>query len=907
MSEMSAGRLLVTLRGLPGSGVTIVLRAAVQEAREQGWSATLIDLSGCDPDTPYAALGRLSNRIPFLVPLAQLLHDDPVPEVVADAMVGMFAAAAEASDVPIMIGLGGIERVDARSSAVLQLVLTNQTLPGAFVLGDLLSRPTKLGSTLTEAVYEDPQARLLVLPSMTASEVAVLVAQCTGKRITHYEAERLRQTTGGRYDVAKAYLSSIDPAAMADSRTLRSLPRMTTGRLNPHKTIDFTELPRMTLLAGELIALHRQGITLQLLTFAAQHLGLSHADADLNDGELVIVDSITGLFELRDPLEAADIVMKMSAERRRALLGVLAAQTHGPESLIHWIGSLGEVSDRDVEVVLAAASSYEASGQRLFAVRALYHAASRASGPAQERLLLAFGFACVRNQVASRFFHAISDVAPLADSSWEFAYIHAYLYAFKPHEPLLAKQMRSAFIAREPATLDHRFLQADIAWLDMMLALKAGEDTEDAWQLVDNLHAQLVDQVPDNPEIRWIHARGRLLQRQAYRRMVRSVELGDALSFDGEVVQRFVEAAEELPPDSVEAANCLTMAAGALLAGGEISTARAVAARARSRVDTLTRTPLLQGRLDVVELEIAIHEGTWDQLHIDDDWTVSDAFDAFDQESQVAWHAMRSWVATVKGDYGAAHRHLTFATISDSAQVAGHAADWLAFARSFLAWQQDGPDAALMVLDFALDEPRNANALQAKLMRLEVLTQTEQADEAESVLADLLVQTAHMQRRLPAFARAAARIEHLRGNYETAVHKLQEVLDLSDSPYYQGLVRLGLSDAFWKLRGGRDNTLESLRIAHEKFEQIGARPFVELVEQLLGSVQAASADRFVQLSTRERQAVMLAGQGWRNKEIAAELGISAATVAFHLSNAFAKLGLKKRSELASLLQQRGLS
>ena len=45
----------------------------------------------------------------------------------------------------------------------------------------------------------------------------------------------------------------------------------------------------------------------------------------------------------------------------------------------------------------------------------------------------------------------------------------------------------------------------------------------------------------------------------------------------------------------------------------------------------------------------------------------------------------------------------------------------------------------------------------------------------------------------------------------------------------------------------------------------------------------------------------LAAQGRANKEIAQELVVSVKTVEFHLSNAYAKLGIRSRGELARYL------
>jgi DNA-binding NarL/FixJ family response regulator len=51
----------------------------------------------------------------------------------------------------------------------------------------------------------------------------------------------------------------------------------------------------------------------------------------------------------------------------------------------------------------------------------------------------------------------------------------------------------------------------------------------------------------------------------------------------------------------------------------------------------------------------------------------------------------------------------------------------------------------------------------------------------------------------------------------------------------------------------------------------------------------------------ERQVAQLASQGRTNREIAAQLHVVRRTVEIHLSNAYRKLGIRRRTELRDVL------
>ena len=95
-----------------------------------------------------------------------------------------------------------------------------------------------------------------------------------------------------------------------------------------------------------------------------------------------------------------------------------------------------------------------------------------------------------------------------------------------------------------------------------------------------------------------------------------------------------------------------------------------------------------------------------------------------------------------------------------------------------------------------------------------------------------------------------------------------------------------------------------LRVALETFERIGAAPWAERARTELTATgttgRAAEHGPSASLTPQESQIVRLAAQGLSNKDIAAQLFLSARTVGHHLYKAYPKLGVASRGELADL-------
>jgi len=96
-----------------------------------------------------------------------------------------------------------------------------------------------------------------------------------------------------------------------------------------------------------------------------------------------------------------------------------------------------------------------------------------------------------------------------------------------------------------------------------------------------------------------------------------------------------------------------------------------------------------------------------------------------------------------------------------------------------------------------------------------------------------------------------------------------------------------------------------LRLAHEQLTSIGMEAFAERARGELTATGETVRKRTVEtrdeLTPQQRQIALLARDGMSNGEIGARLLLSHRTVEWHLGNAFSKLGINSRRELAAAL------
>jgi DNA-binding CsgD family transcriptional regulator len=157
---------------------------------------------------------------------------------------------------------------------------------------------------------------------------------------------------------------------------------------------------------------------------------------------------------------------------------------------------------------------------------------------------------------------------------------------------------------------------------------------------------------------------------------------------------------------------------------------------------------------------------------------------------------------------------------------------------------------------------------------------------------------------------AEARSRALASDGAAAEHLYREAIDrFARTRLRMELGRAHLVYGEWLRRQRRRrDARDQLASAHEIFDSAGAAAFAERARIELRATGGQARERAVEtpdtLTAQEALIARLAGDGASNPEIAAQLFISPATVAYHLRKVFTKLGVSSRSQLAPAIPPR---
>ena len=154
-------------------------------------------------------------------------------------------------------------------------------------------------------------------------------------------------------------------------------------------------------------------------------------------------------------------------------------------------------------------------------------------------------------------------------------------------------------------------------------------------------------------------------------------------------------------------------------------------------------------------------------------------------------------------------------------------------------------------------------------------------------------------------AQVRGSVELARGEPQAALRSLRsawQVWEELDAPYEGARVRLLVGLACRAL-GDEDGAALEFEAARATFDALGAAPELARVDALAGRAESAETHG---LSARELEVLRLLASGRTNREIAAALVVSEHTVARHVQNIFAKVGVSSRTAATAFAFERNL-
>jgi DNA-binding CsgD family transcriptional regulator len=193
----------------------------------------------------------------------------------------------------------------------------------------------------------------------------------------------------------------------------------------------------------------------------------------------------------------------------------------------------------------------------------------------------------------------------------------------------------------------------------------------------------------------------------------------------------------------------------------------------------------------------------------------------------------------------------------------------------------------------------------------DALVATGRGTEADEFLGPHEERAAARDRRLAVarLARSRGRTEAALGRLDRAEEAFARALAATEglpAPFERARIELA-AGAVLRRAGQRRRAADLLGAAEERFTALGARPYAERCAKELAASGLHPASRRsrnrAELTAQELVVARLAANGRSNRELADELVVSIKTIEYHLRNAFQKLGVTSRKQLAARLAE----
>ena len=890
---------VVVVRGEPGIGKTALLDVVAARAADQGMR--VIWLTGVESEVPlgYAALHRL------LVPYPRLVEQLPVPQ--RDALHSTFGLVDGPPPDRFMVALGVLTLLaDAASSAPLLCIIDDaQWLDpeSAVVLGFVARRLQAVGIAMIFAVRELSQVAPalqglpeVVIGALEASDAAALLEMIAPSPLSPHVAARLITEGGGNPLAMVELTTELTPAQLAGSAELPD-PLLAAGSLQQmfRRRLGRLSSDAQLLLA---VAAAEPAASETMLWRVATRLGV---DADLAAAQVSGLLEFAPAVTFRHPLVRSVAYHSMPVGRRRLVHQTLAEvidageqsdrvawhlamATTGPDEGVAarlveaagraterggyaatatFLARAAELSDNNeqrTERVLASAEAALAAGRLVQAQaltdQGLAQATSNRQLAKAQRLGGEVSLATGRIGDAARQLLAAAKLLPPVDRPGRATLLTALTAAnFAPGDTLEEVRAFSLGVAEIPVDLEDPSAAGDCLLVGLLHRLSGAP--RQAAPLLRAAVGHLCD--PAMPDA----VRMQIPQVAA---VVAAVELLHDSTY--EVLEVYVRSARRSGALMVLSA-ALTGLAGTLLTQGRFEDCEQAWAEARA-LGEATGAPGLPDP-SFVELGLACWRGHEDEArHVAARITarVQRRLDDGRETYHPPWYHLAVLDLSL-GRYRQAYDHV----LPD--------------------FREDRLAVGIIVLPDLIEAAVRCNEMPVAQQALDRLEERAQASGALWGRGCL------------------ARCEALlAGDAGEALYR-QAIDLLEQSEYLTDLARAHLLYGEWlrRERRRRDARVQ-LGVAYDMFTQMGADGFVSRASGELAATGERARKRTVEttqtLTPQEAQVARLVAQGGTNRDVAAELFLSPATIEYHLRKVYQKLGVTSRTQLArSMLTTNG--
>ncbi len=797
---------------------------------------------------------------------------------------------------PVVLVIDDAHWMDASSAGALLFAL--RRLYADRVLALLATRPgglDRLGSSWGRLLADPERADVVRLGGLSAEEVGLLASSLGYTAMPRGASERLTAHTGGHPLYVKALLAELPGGALtADS-----------GQLPAPHSFAATVLARVSKLGPN---------TQELLTAVAVGglhcpLALAGAVAGLRDPAAALEEAVSsGLLTLMPdevpeevtfphPLVRAAIHDDVSPRRRRELHGAWARVTAGPVSLAHRVAASNGADDALAGELVSVAESEFAGGALPAGVDHLLEA-SRLAGSVALRegaLLRAVEILGAAGDVPRA--HSLRDAVLSCSDGPRRAFALATLTAsagrLAEAEAALVEVTERSDFSSEPNLRGLVFCS-----LGIVCAYAGRGEQATAWA------QRALEHQADDVTVK-VTAQQALAQGLALcGRSAEGIGVLHALS------------PSRIAPEPFEAELMATRGNLKLWDGDLRGAVEDLLAVVRwSRAGTPLRSlPNAYGSLAEAEYWL----GRWD-----DGLTHAEVAVSLAQESDQVWelpfvHKVASFFHAGRGAFKLAAEHVSAARRAVELAALPVSVYHVAVAAANLASAQGDWSGALGALSELRESALQAVALDLagrawQAVAVEALLRTGQLDAAGNLLDEL---DAALERRADGVL--AVEALRLRGGLEgarerpakarAAFLRARKLAAASSAPLVGARLELDFG-SFMRRTGSRKLAVGALRAAHEAFESLAARPWLERCQAELAAcgVHAGGGgeESELELTAREQVIARLVAAGKSNREVAAELYLSTKAIEYHLANIFTKLGIRSRHQLAPLISSPG--